>query len=79
MKIEYDAYAKAELERQSMAEEDEWQSQMDRRLHPKSKADFGLLYSGLEVWRLEQVETLKELEGDERTEALVQLLKQQSS
>mmetsp|Transcript_29420 Transcript_29420/g.77101 ORF Transcript_29420/g.77101 Transcript_29420/m.77101 type:complete len:639 (+) Transcript_29420:195-2111(+) len=79
MKHEYDTWMAAEVERRRQEEEDEWQSQMQRRLNPKSKADFALLYSGLEVWRKEQLEGLSGLDGDERTEAMVGLLKKQCS
>ena len=79
MKREHEAWVRAEAERQAEREQSEYESQMDRRLNPKSKADFALLYSGLEVWRKEQLAALSGLTGDERTEALVALLKQQCS
>eukprot|EP00041_Stephanoeca_diplocostata_P011887 m.197189 g.197189 ORF g.197189 m.197189 type:complete len:834 (-) comp18711_c0_seq1:258-2759(-) len=76
-KEEYDTWMAAEELRKQEAEEAEFQSRIDRRLNPKTKDDFQLLYSGLEVWRQEQLGELVGKEGHARTEALNALLHQQ--
>ena len=67
----------AEEDRKVDDEEAEWQRRVDRRVNPRTKADFDLLYRGLEVWRLEEMEKLRGLESDDQIPAKVALLQQQ--
>ncbi|KAK3736399.1 hypothetical protein QZH41_017899 [Actinostola sp. cb2023] len=51
----------------------------DRRLNPKSKEDFDLLYSHLEKWRQEEMDRIEELYcGPERKAALIGLVEQEA-
>jgi len=66
-----------EEDRKVDEEEAEWQRRVDRRVNPRTKADFDLLYRGLEVWRLEELEKVHGLESDDQIPAKVALLQQQ--
>ncbi|XP_031550053.1 IQ and ubiquitin-like domain-containing protein [Actinia tenebrosa] len=51
----------------------------DRRLNPKTKEDFDLLYAHLEKWRLEEIERIEQLySGPERKAALIGLVEQEA-
>ena len=52
---------------------------LDRRLNPKTKADFDLLYHALEAWRIDEVERISMThQGPERKAALCALLEQEA-
>lgn len=74
---EYNAWRAAEAARKTAEEEAEMQSRLERRLNPRTKDDFQLLYHGLEVWRQEQLEGMSELEGESRHKLQIELLQQQ--
>merc|ERR1712070_201867 len=38
---------------------DEHQRQIDRRMHPRTKDDFNVLYKELEAWRLHETQRIK--------------------
>jgi len=76
-KKQVEEYLDAEEDRKVVEEEAEWQRRVDRRVNPRTKADFDLLYRGLEVWRLEELEKVHELETDDQIPAKVALLQQQ--
>ena len=60
-------------------EEREWQHRIDRRVNPRSQEDFELLYRGLEVWRLEEMEKITGEAKEAQTDLKVALLRQQCS
>eukprot|EP00039_Didymoeca_costata_P008103 m.108082 g.108082 ORF g.108082 m.108082 type:complete len:626 (+) comp13949_c0_seq7:239-2116(+) len=70
-------HRRMELERTEKEKEDEWQRRVDRRLHPRTADDFGLLYKGLEVWRQEEMKKIYDLPVEEQTAAKMALLDKQ--
>ncbi|XP_067933394.1 IQ motif and ubiquitin-like domain-containing protein, partial [Watersipora subatra] len=53
--------------------------EFERRMNPKTKEDFDLLYAALEKWRLEEIDKIdSSLSGAERKAALCQLLDQET-
>jgi hypothetical protein len=50
-----------ELERVSALEAAEKQRQIDRRMNPRTKKDFSILYAELEAWRLHETARIKQL------------------
>ena len=53
--------------------------EMERRMKPKSKSDFDLLYAALEGWRQEETERINNSHsGPERKAALIALLEQET-
>jgi len=73
--------AAAEAKEQAViaAEEAEWQRRIDRRVNPRTQEDFELLYRGLEVWRLEEMEKITSEPAEAHTDLKVGLLRQQCS
>eukprot|EP00741_Cyanophora_paradoxa_P006492 tig00001003_g6285.t1 len=63
-------------EQQRAVEEDKRRREIERRMHPRSAADFEILYSELEAWRLAETTKINEsgLPETERLAALAQLL-----
>ncbi|KAL4226123.1 hypothetical protein ACF0H5_014110 [Mactra antiquata] len=58
---------------------DRIKKEFERRMNPKSKEDFDLLYHALEKWRQEELSRIDEtLEGAERKAALCMLLDQET-
>ncbi|CAH1783739.1 unnamed protein product [Owenia fusiformis] len=65
--------------RKKKEKEDRIKKEFSRRMNPKTKEDFDLLYHALEKWRDEEVEKINaELTGAERKAALCQLLEQET-
>lgn len=65
--------------RKQKEKEDRIKNEFDRRMHPKKKEDFDLLYAALEKWRLEELERINAtLTGAERKAALYMLLDQET-
>ncbi|KAK7101379.1 IQ motif and ubiquitin-like domain-containing protein [Littorina saxatilis] len=65
--------------RKQKEKEDRIKLEFQRRMHPKSKEDFDLLYAALEKWRLEELERINSsLTGAERKAALCMLLDQET-
>lgn len=65
--------------RKKKEKEDHLKREHDRRMNPKTKEDFEILYHALEVWRLEEVERInKTYSGAERKVALYELLEQET-
>eukprot|EP00003_Mantamonas_plastica_P005770 TRINITY_DN1470_c0_g1_i6.p1 TRINITY_DN1470_c0_g1~~TRINITY_DN1470_c0_g1_i6.p1 ORF type:complete len:621 (+),score=217.31 TRINITY_DN1470_c0_g1_i6:52-1914(+) len=55
--------------------------EIERRMHPKTKEDFELLYSELEAWRLQETRNIQEnpeLEEDERKQLMHELLSKET-
>ncbi|XP_076469096.1 IQ motif and ubiquitin-like domain-containing protein [Babylonia areolata] len=53
--------------------------EFERKMHPKTKKDFDLLYAALEKWRLEEIEHINQtLSGAERKAALYMLLERET-
>ena len=68
-----------ELERKSRQREMRDKFDLERRLNPKTKADFDLLYHALESWRMDEVDRINStLQGPERKAALCALLEQEA-
>jgi hypothetical protein len=62
-------------------EEENHKREIERRMHPKTKADFELLYNELEMWRLKETERIKTstvLTDAEKHTALEQLLNKET-
>ncbi|KAI6650870.1 hypothetical protein LOD99_5710 [Oopsacas minuta] len=73
------AWLEKESERKARQRELRDKFDLDRRLNPKTKADFDLLYHALESWRLEEVGRINStLQGPERKAALCALLEQEA-
>jgi len=65
--------------RKKKEKEDRIRREFERRMNPKSKEDFDLLYHALEKWRNEEREHIEQtLSGAERKAALCQLLEQET-
>ena len=59
--------------------EERIQKEFQRRMNPKTKEDFDLLYHALEKWRQEELNRINEtLTGAERKAALYMLLEQET-
>lgn len=59
--------------------EDRFRKEFERRMNPKTKEDFDLLYSALEKWRKEELGKIDAtLTGAERKAALCQLMEQET-
>ncbi len=68
--------AVVQAERDAMEAEAERARERERRLHPRSAADFEVLYNELEAWRLQEVRRIRAAgltPADEQT-AMRQLL-----
>lgn len=69
---------KAEIEHENMLEtlKEVQNKEMDRRVNPRTKADFALLYNELDAWKTAEIERIKSTTdpGPERTKALSALL-----
>lgn len=76
-RAEFDAYLARREEERRQAVEEEHISQVHRRVNPRTAEDFDLLYSGLEVWRVEQVQAIMQLPLDQQQAAKAALLAQQ--
>ncbi|PAA68246.1 hypothetical protein BOX15_Mlig014514g1, partial [Macrostomum lignano] len=65
--------------RKRKEKEDRTRREFERRMNPKTKEDFELLYSTLEQWRREELDRINAtLTGAERKAALCQLLDQET-
>lgn len=65
--------------RKRKEKEDRNRKEFERRMNPKTKEDFELLYSTLEQWRREELDRINaNLTGAERKAALCQLLDQET-
>uniref|UniRef100_H2YGU7 IQ motif and ubiquitin-like domain-containing protein n=1 Tax=Ciona savignyi TaxID=51511 RepID=H2YGU7_CIOSA len=72
-------WEKAEEIRKRQEKEERIKKEFERRMQPKTKEDFDLLYAALEKWRLEELGHIDvELEGPERKAALCALLEQET-
>eukprot|EP00076_Gallus_gallus_P017818 XP_015137639.1 IQ and ubiquitin-like domain-containing protein isoform X4 [Gallus gallus] len=70
--------AQEELQRKK-EKEDKLRMEQERKLNPKTKEDFELLYHALELWRQEETERInRTLTGAERKAALCGLLEQET-
>ncbi|CAH2278169.1 IQ and ubiquitin-like domain-containing [Pelobates cultripes] len=76
LRLEWEA--KEELRRKREKEE-RLRKDYERRMNPKTKEDFELLYHALEIWRKEEIERIDQMySGTERTDALCNLLEQET-
>lgn len=74
LQYERDQFEKRELEKQNRL-----QHELERRLHPKTRADFEMLFTALEKWRKEEENTIKEtLSGAEKKVAMYELLERET-
>ncbi|MEE6507724.1 hypothetical protein FKM82_029756 [Ascaphus truei] len=65
--------------RKRKEKEDRLRRDFERRMNPKTKEDFELLYHALELWRLEEVDRINQsYTGAERKAALCALLEQET-
>ncbi|XP_069812186.1 IQ motif and ubiquitin-like domain-containing protein isoform X2 [Dendropsophus ebraccatus] len=68
-----------EESRKRKEKEERLRKEYERRMNPKSKEDFELLYHALELWRKEEVEQINQnYSGAERKAALCALLEQET-
>ncbi|XP_025107613.1 IQ and ubiquitin-like domain-containing protein [Pomacea canaliculata] len=83
-KLKADKKRREEWERQQeinkqKEKENRLKQEFERRMHPKTREDFDLLYHALEKWRLEEIERINStLTGAERKAALCMLLDQET-
>ncbi|NXC40094.1 IQUB protein, partial [Penelope pileata] len=76
LRLEWEA--QEELQRKK-EKEDKLRRENERRLNPKTKEDFDLLYNAVELWRQEETEQInRTLTGAERKAALCGLLEQEA-
>ncbi|XP_061430055.1 IQ and ubiquitin-like domain-containing protein isoform X1 [Lethenteron reissneri] len=72
-------WERQEEERRRQEKEERRRRDYERRVNPRSKEDFDLLYAAVEKWRKEEVARIDgELSGDERKAALCTLLEQET-
>ncbi|XP_029472517.1 IQ and ubiquitin-like domain-containing protein isoform X2 [Rhinatrema bivittatum] len=65
--------------RKKKEKEDRLRSEYERRMHPRTKEDFELLFHALELWRLEELDRInRTFTGAERKAALCALLEQEA-
>lgn len=71
-----------ELEKQHrLKEEKEHEREIRRRINPKSKEDFNILYQELELWRvgeLAKIKNNKDINAEQRKAAMKQLLEKET-
>ncbi|XP_072050656.1 IQ motif and ubiquitin-like domain-containing protein [Amphiura filiformis] len=83
-KLKVDLAKRMEWERQEeirkiKEKEDRIKKEFERRMNPRTKEDFDLLYHALEKWRQEELETINaSLSGPKRKAALCHLLDQET-
>lgn len=78
-KIRRMEWEKQEEIRKKKEKADRIKKEFERRMNPKSKEDFDLLYHALETWRQEELERINNtLHGAERKAALCMLLDQET-
>jgi hypothetical protein len=71
----------AEDERRRAIHHKKRQEEVERRVHPRSAADFAVLYNELEAWRLQEAERIRDaadIPESERRLALQELLKKET-
>ena len=72
-------YERAQFEEREMAKEARLQHELERRLHPKTAADFEMLFTALEKWRVEEEKKIKSmLSGAEKKVAMAELLERET-
>ena len=71
-----------ELEKQHrMKEEKEHEREIRRRINPKSKEDFSILYQELELWRVDELAKIKnnkDVTPEQKKAAMKQLLEKET-
>ncbi|XP_043944700.1 IQ and ubiquitin-like domain-containing protein [Protopterus annectens] len=78
-KLKREEWVRMEDQRKKKEKEDRLKREYERRMNPKTRDDFDLLYHALEQWRLEEVERINDtLQGAERKAALCALLEQET-
>ncbi|XP_076078527.1 IQ motif and ubiquitin-like domain-containing protein isoform X3 [Mytilus galloprovincialis] len=78
-KKDREEFEKQEEIRKKKEKEDRIRKEFERRMNPKSKEDFDLLYHALEKWRVEEMERINQTaDGAERKAALCMLLDQET-
>ncbi|XP_034623939.1 IQ and ubiquitin-like domain-containing protein isoform X2 [Trachemys scripta elegans] len=76
LRLEWEAQEELRKKREK---EERLRREHERRLNPKTKEDFELLYHALELWRQEEIERINNtLTGAERKAALCALLEQET-
>jgi len=75
-KAEREAFLRDEELKAQAAAEEHRRREIDRRMHPRTAADFEILYNELEAWRLQETRKIKAagLPKDKEGEVLQQLL-----
>uniref|UniRef100_A0A7S1J067 IQ motif and ubiquitin-like domain-containing protein n=1 Tax=Eutreptiella gymnastica TaxID=73025 RepID=A0A7S1J067_9EUGL len=74
------AEQRKEEERRRKIHEQKRQREIERRTHPRTPADFAILYNELEAWRLQESKKIKESNMDDSEKALArqELLKKET-
>uniref|UniRef100_A0A061RZE0 Iq and ubiquitin-like domain-containing n=1 Tax=Tetraselmis sp. GSL018 TaxID=582737 RepID=A0A061RZE0_9CHLO len=78
--IERESFLKEEEEARAEEESAKRRYEIERRMHPRTAADFEILYNELEAWRLQETNKIKnsELDAETQHEALRQLLSKET-
>ena len=72
-------YELDQIEKRELAKEARLQHELERRLHPKTNADFEMLFTALEKWRVEEENQIKStLTGAEKKVAMAELLERET-
>lgn len=78
-KKQREEFERLEEIRKKKEKEERIKREFERRMNPKTKEDFDLLYHALEKWRIEEMERINQtLDGAERKAALCMLLDQET-
>lgn len=73
------AYERAQFEERAKAREDRLAHELERRLNPKSNADFEMLFTALEKWRIVEEKKIREqCVGAEQKMAMYELLERET-
>lgn len=72
-------YERNQFSQRELAKEARLRHELERRLHPKSAADFEMLFTALEKWRVEEENKIKSiLTGAEKKVAMAELLERET-
>lgn len=78
-KVEHERWMKEEEASRQKEREERIKREFDRRMNPKTKEDFEVLYHALEMWRIDELTKINETtSGPERKAALCGLLEQEA-
>lgn len=80
-KIDNEENERKKLEKLQQQESEQKRIELQRRINPKKKEDFEVLYNELEQWRIQEIDTINQTETDtkKKQEALKELLRKETT